>query len=316
VNGPPPAVSVVVVNWNSRDDLAACLASLDGQTDRDFECVVVDNGSTDGSVAMVRDRWPEVRLVDAGENLGFAEGCNRGIAVARGAWIATLNNDAEAEPRWIERLRAAAASGGPRLGMVQSKILFKQHPELTNSTGVLLFEDGLAEDRGYKMPAELSNTPDEVFCASAGAALYRRSMLEELRLPTGIFDRTFFMYFEDVDLGWRARLAGWSAVYAPDAAVRHAMHGSAGRHGSKFVELQCRKNRVRMVLKNGSGGMVLAGLRGVLFDLGWSVFHEGAGAVGDWVSAVGDGLRQRRIVELRSAVRRREVEGTWIGTRR
>jgi GT2 family glycosyltransferase len=310
-----PAASVVVVNWNSRVDLAACLASLRAQSEQGHEVIVVDNGSTDGSLELVRRDFPEVRLVDAGENLGFAEGCNRGIALARGDWVAMLNNDAEAEPRWLEELLRAARTGGPRLGMVQSKIVFRERPDLTNSTGVLLFSDGLAEDRGYRAPAAQSEAPGEIFCASAGAALYRRAMLDELRLPTGIFDRTFFMYFEDVDLGWRARLLGWSAVYAPSAVVRHAMHGSASRHGRKFVELQCRRNRVRMVLKNGSPRMVALGLRGIVRDALWAAWLEGPWELARWARAVRDGARQRRAVSDRARVERTAIEGGWIPDR-
>src|SRR4051794_19685469 len=107
-SGGPNGISVVIVNWNSKDDLLECLESLRAQTDQDFEAIVVDNGSADGSCEAVRSGYPEARLVEAGANLGFAEGCNRGIEVARGAWIATLNNDAIADPRWIEILRAAA----------------------------------------------------------------------------------------------------------------------------------------------------------------------------------------------------------------
>ena len=126
----PFGISVVVVNWNSKRNLADCLESLSSQTDGAFEVVVVDNGSSDGSVELVRAEHPKVTLVAARENLGFAEGCNRGIEVATQPWIATLNNDAVADPHWIAQLRAAARTGAAHLGMIQSRIVFRQQYDL------------------------------------------------------------------------------------------------------------------------------------------------------------------------------------------
>src|SRR5713101_5004470 len=119
--------------------------------------------------------------------------------------------------------------GGNRVGMLQSRIVFKQRPDQTNSTGVLLFRNGTIVDRAYEKSVRADESVEEIFCVSAGAALYRRAMLEDIRLASGFFDRTFFMYFEDVDLGWRGRLAGWSAVYVPSARVLHAFQGSSSR---------------------------------------------------------------------------------------
>ena len=206
---PALRISVVIVNWNSKDDLSGCLAALAAQTDTDFATIVVDNGSTDGSVEMVRADFPGVFLIETGENLGFAEGANRGIEAATTAWVATLNNDTVVDPRWIEELRRAAREGGPRLGMLQSCVVFRKDPSRTNSTGVLLHPNGYAMDRDYDVPLRHGEVGDEIFCPTAGAALYRRAMLDEVKLASGFFDRTFFMYFEDVDLGWRCRLAGW-----------------------------------------------------------------------------------------------------------
>src|SRR6185369_12907175 len=204
-------LSVVIVNWNSRDDLAECLDSMRAQTYRDLEVIVVDNGSEDGSVAMMKERYAEFKLLDEGENLGFAEGCNRGIAVTTGEWVAMLNNDAVAEPRWAETLVAAAAAGPPELGMLQSLMLFKQRPDVVNSTGIELDRYGGGVDRGEGAARADAQEPADIFCCCAGAAAYRRSMLEQIKLKSGYFDKQHFMYSEDLDLGWRARLAGWSA---------------------------------------------------------------------------------------------------------
>jgi len=310
-----PRVSVVIVNWNCKKDLPTCLAALERQTERDFEVVLVDNGSTDDSVAMVRRDFPSVRVIEVGANLGFAEGCNVGIAHARGEWIATLNPDTEADPRWLEELLDIAREGGPRLGMVQSRIVFRHAPDRTNSTGVHVFRNASFVDRSFDMPARDDEPADEIFCASAGAALYRRSMLEEVRLPTGYFDKTFFMYFEDVDLGWRCRLAGWSARYAPKAVVTHTFHGSSSGRGDTFVARQCNYNRARTLLKNASPGLIARSLPRILMELGWSLRAQGPEALPIYFRAARQGLAERPRVRKLAQVPRRAVESRWFERR-
>jgi len=306
------SISVVVVNWNSKDDLRDCLVSLDGQTERNFETIVVDNGSTDGSLEVLAADFPWVVVVDTGENLGFAEGCNRGIEKASGTWIAMLNNDAVASPDWIASLRRAAEQGDSRLGMVQSRILFKHDPRTTNSTGVLIYRGGKFVDRGFNHPVLSGEVAEEIFCVTAGAALYARTMLEDVRLESGFFDRTFFMYYEDVDLGWRGRLGGWSAVYDPRATVYHAFHGSSGRRSQHFVQLQCAKNRLRTVLKNASLPYVARSSMRVLGDVVWAVAKEGPRALVAYWSALTDGLSQRKAVTRMMRRDRRSVEQRWV----
>jgi len=303
-----------MVNWNGREDTLRCLESLARQTDRDFETVVVDNGSSDGSVDAVRRAFPEVRVLETGENLGFAEGSNRGIEATSSPWVATLNNDTVVDPRWLEELRRAAEAGGPRLGMLQSELTFLGESQLLNSTGVLLYRDGHASDRDAYAPRRPDDHEEEVFCPTAGAALYRRAMLDEVRLPTGYFDRTFFMYFEDVDLGWRCRLAGWEARYVPTARVRHAFQASSKRQPGRFVGSHLRRNRIRMLLKNGSLGFVGASLPRSLYEACELVVWHGPSALRDLGAAARDGLTQRRhVAHLAESGRvgRRETERRW-----
>jgi GT2 family glycosyltransferase len=307
VNG----ISVLIVNWNSREDLLRCLGSLEAQTDREFEVVVVDNGSSDGSVEAVRASFPSAKLVETGANLGFAEACNRGLDVCTGEWIVTLNNDARADPAFIARLREAAAAGGPRLGMVQALIVFDREPPRTNSTGVVMRGDGAFVDRDFDAPPEESSAAGEVFCVSAGAALYRRAMLDEIRLSTGVFDRTFFMYFEDVDLGWRARLAGWEARYVPEAIVHHRFHASSGRRGRHFVALHCYRNRLRTLLKNGSWARVVRTVPHSALYFARAIYAGGPAEIPRTLRAVVDGLRQRREVEQVGKLSRGDVERRW-----
>ncbi len=308
---PQPTISVVIVNWNSRSDLDACLSSLEAQTDHAFDTIVVDNGSADGSVELVRAKHPAVHLVDTGVNLGFAEACNVGIDASRGDWVATLNNDAEAAPDWIAELRSAASAGSARIGMIQSRILFRSDPPRVNSTGVLIFTDGGSVDRDYGAPAEDENSPPDVFCPSAGAALYRRSMLEEVRLPSGYFDRSYFMYFEDVDLGWRCRLAGWEAVYAPRATVVHGFHASASRRGRYFVKVHCKKNHIRTLIKNASLPFALRSLWATGLDWFRIPLMGGPAALVDLLRTLPRARAERALVTALCRVPREAVEKRW-----
>jgi GT2 family glycosyltransferase len=221
-----PAVSVVVVNLNRRDLLEMCLASLWSQSFTDFEVVVVDNGSSDDSVRFlkaVRDR--RLQIVELPENQGFAGGCNAGIVRARGRYIATLNNDAEADPRWLEALVRVMESDS-HVGMCASKILFHGDRLRIDKAGHLIYWDGLNHGRGSGEPDRGQfEIEEEVLFPDGAAALYRRDMLDQ----SGIFDESFFAYGDDADVGLRGRLAGWTCVYAPTAIVYHIHSATAGK---------------------------------------------------------------------------------------
>ncbi|MDF3064708.1 MAG: putative glycosyltransferase [Polyangiaceae bacterium] len=304
-------LSVVVVNWNSRDHLAACLSSLEAQTHRELQVIVVDNGSVDGSAEMVATRFPSVTLVQTGANLGFAEGCNRGLAVAKGEWVAMLNNDAEAEPSWASALVSAAERAEPRVGSLQSLLLYRDRPQVVNSAGIGLEWDGSGVDLGEGTAPSDCAKPVEIFCPTAGAAAYRRSMLDRIVLEEGYFDRTYFMYMEDLDLGWRARLAGYTSLYVPESVVYHVWHGSSQRHGDRWLILQTRANRLRTVLKNGSGPF-LASVSANLCKAGFELLRHGrlAGPGLLW-AALRDGVIGRRQVSAASQVSRTTVEARW-----
>jgi GT2 family glycosyltransferase len=277
--------------------------------------VVVDNGSTDGSAAMVRERFAGVQVLETGANLGFAEGCNRGIELTRGAWVATINNDAVPRPDWIAELRHAVERADDRLGMIQSKILFKGRAERTNSTGLLLFANGTARDRDFDEFDRGQRTSEEVFCPTAGAALYRRAMLEQTRTSQGIFDRSFFMYFEDVDLGWRCRLAGWKAEYLSTAIALHAFQGSSRKRGSDFVDWYCKRNRMRALAKNASPAFILRSLPRTLSDLFWVLRRKGFRGFSECIQCVWSAFGARREITCLMRVGRREVEERWVAAR-
>ena len=248
-------VSIVIVNWNGKRFLSGCLGSLQAQSFSNFEVVFVDNGSTDGSLEFVRENFPEIVIVENKENLGFAGGNNRGIEVARGNFILTLNNDTELEVDFLERLTEVAEASDKDVGMWAPKILSMEDRKTIDSVGGLLFyPDGLARGRGRGEldVGQYDALLNETFIPSACAALYRKEMLDEI----GLFDEEFFAYCEDTDLGLRARLAGWRTCSVAKAQVYHIYSGTSGRYSS-FKAYLVERNRLWVAIKNLPLSMLL-----------------------------------------------------------
>lgn len=238
-------MTVVVPNWNGRHLLATCLQALRMQTLRDFQVIVVDNGSTDGSVQFLKENFPFARVIANASNLGFAAAANQGIRASESQYIAMLNNDTEAAPDWLAALIESAESD-TNAGMCASKMVFADRPEVINSTGICVDRAGIAWDRrGGEIDDERESEPVDVFGPSAGAGLYRRAMLEEI----GLFDEDFFAYLEDVDLAWRARRAGWRCLHVPAACVVHH-HSATGVEGSPFKSFHLGRNKIWLLVKN------------------------------------------------------------------
>lgn len=242
--------SVVVVTWNGRERLSESLPAIVGQQGVRHEVILVDNGSTDGTTAWVREAFPSVRLVGLPENTGFAAGNNRGFESARAPLVATINNDAIPDPDWLASL-VRAATEHPDVGMFASRMVYLHDPEVIDSAGISLDPLGIAWDRNAGTPVQ-DDVDGEVFGASAGAALYRREMLQ----ATGGFDERFFAYLEDVDLAWRARWLGWSARYVTGARVRH-MHSATWAEDSPLKTYHLGRNKVWLILKNYPLGPLL-----------------------------------------------------------
>jgi GT2 family glycosyltransferase len=237
-------VAVVVVNWNGRPYLDKCLSSLHAQTYPGLEIILMDNGSTDGSAEFVAAHFPQVRLIRHTSNLGFAAANNIAIRNTTAAYIATLNNDAWAEPTWVAELVKVAESDH-RVGMAASKMLFAAQPTMINSAGIALDRAGIAWDWRGGEPDDEDTRPVEVFGPCAGAALYQRTMLDDV----GLLDEDFFAYLEDVDLAWRARLRGWRCLYVPTARVYH-WHSATSTEGSPFKNRLLGRNKLWAILKN------------------------------------------------------------------
>jgi GT2 family glycosyltransferase len=238
-----PVVTVVVVTWQGAHLLPACLDSLRRQT-IPHAVVVVDNASTDGTTELLATRFPEVTVIQTGGNLGFAGGAQTGLEAARTPYVALLNNDAVAEPEWLAAL-VTHLEGHPEAAAVTSRMLLQGgDPPLLNNTGVVLLADDYGADRDLRAEPTTRLEPGPVFGFSGGAALLRRSAVE----AAGGFPRPFFLYYEDTDLSWRLRLAGWEIRYEPRAVVHHAHSASVDQTSDRFAFYN-ERNRLLMLTR-------------------------------------------------------------------
>ena len=243
-------VSVVIVNWNGEQFLERCLTALLAQTVTPYEIILVDNASTDGSLEIV-GRFPSVRLMALNENTGFARGNNLAIEAAskESEWIALINPDAFAAPRWLETLLAAAESK-PGFDVFGSKLVNAADSTLLDGTGDACHISGLVWRTAHGVPvSHLGESECEIFSPCAAAALYRRSAL----LEVGGFDEDFFCYVEDVDLGFRLRLAGYRCLYVPKSVVHHVGSGTTGGKNSDFSVYHGHRNLVWTFVKDMPG---------------------------------------------------------------
>jgi GT2 family glycosyltransferase len=236
---------VVVPNWNGERFLTSCLDSLRTQSFGDFETILVDDGSTDGSVALASRDFPEVRVLSLGKNGGFSATVNAGIKASHAEYVALLNNDTEVDPGWLEAL-ARAADSYPEAGFFASKMVDFDDRRLLDGAGDVIRRSGLPYRLGHGEPDHGQyDQATFVFGACAGAALYRRSMLDDI----GFFDEDFFANCEDGDLSFRAQLAGYRCVYVPGSVVYHMGSATFGKRSPTAVRLGTR-NSLCLLVKN------------------------------------------------------------------
>lgn len=295
-------VSIVIVNWNGAHLLPGCLDALGRQTRPADEVIVADNASSDGSLGLLAARYPGVIALPLPKNLGLAGGTNAGIARSRGEIVVTLNNDTIPAPGWLAALRAPL-DADPRLGATMSTMLFAHAPERVASAGLVVHRNGLVLDdligaRRDALPPE----PRPVFGPSAGAAAYRRALLDDV----GAFDEAFFMYLEDADLAWRARLRGWGTLHVPAAETLHLYSASSGQ-GSPLKQYYLARNRLWCLRKNLPVELAREEWRAIIaYDLGALAY---ATLRGQRASLRGrrDGLRGRQIAAQRRAIQSRRT---------
>jgi len=318
-----PVLSVLIVNYDSGDDLRRCLAALAAQTRGDFEIILVDNGSADGSLARALADCslaagedaplPALRLLQAGRNLGFAAANNRAAALARAPLLALLNPDAFPEPGWLATL-AEAAARHPDVAMFGSTQLLEADPDRLDGAGDVYHASGLVWRGAGAVRPQALPTEAEAFAPCAAAALYRRDVF----LAAGGFDERFFCYCEDVDLGFRLRLAGHRALQLGDAIVRHKGSAASGRY-SAFACYHGARNRLWTFVKNMPGPLLLPLLPAHLLitavmlvaALRRGTLRPTLAGISDGLAGLGPVLAARRRVQAGRRVSLRRLAGAF-----
>jgi GT2 family glycosyltransferase len=246
-----PLASIIIPNYNGLRFLPVCLDALEAQTypSACTEIIVVDDASTDGSLAFVRERYPHVHVIALARNGGMAVASNAGAAAARGDLLVMLNNDTEAEPGWLAAL-AKAVQMHPRAGTIASKMLLFDRRDTLHSAGDVMAANGIPHNRGVWQRDEGQYDADPVvFGGCGGGAAYRREAWQE----AGGFDERLFMYLEDVDLAWRLRLLGWEAVFAPEARLYHHVSATGG---GTLASYYTGRNTIWVIAKDMPGPLI------------------------------------------------------------
>ena len=304
--------SVVIPNWNGRKFLERCLGALRRQTAGELEVLLVDNASSDDSVELVERDFPEVEVVRLHENVGFASAMNAGIRRASGTNVAFLNNDTEPDERWLEEL-LACLDRHPGAAAATSKVLMLEQPGTLDDTGDFVWPSLLPYARGHGEPDRGQYDDEEqIFSPSGAAALWRADALAEI----GLFDETFFAYYEDVDLGFRARLAGYECWYAPRAVVLHHRGGTSG--DNEFTLYHHARNRWLLLGKDAPAGLLARNLpRIVAGEVTWWSRARQSGnfrpllrAYRDALAASGRVLAERRRIQGKRRITVAELAAT------
>ena len=282
-------VTVIIPNYNGEKFLRPCLDALRKQTSREFETLVVENASSDGSREILRE-YPEVKVLFMEKNEGFDGGVNAGIRASKTPYVILLNNDTAAEPGFVEAL-TEAISGNERIFSVSSQMIQMYQREKIDDAGDMYSLLGWAYQRGVDRPVSEYNKPCQVFSACAGAAIYRRKVFEQI----GYFDEMHFAYLEDIDIGYRARIYGYENWYCPKAKVYHVGSGTSGSKYNDFKVRLAARNNVYLNYKNMP--LFQRGLNYPFLKVGQAVkarFFEKKGFGRIYRQGIAEGMRTRK----------------------
>ena len=238
-------VSVVIPNFNGIAFLDSVLASLEGQTLNNFEVILVDNGSTDGSCSFVTANYPWVHLIELSENFGFCGAVNAGIRAAKAPYVLLLNNDTEVKEDFVEEMLAAIRRHKNAFSCGARMVQYHDRDKL-DDVGNYYCALGWSFARGRGKDIHAYETEDKIFSACAGAAIYRKKIIEKI----GYFDEEHFAYLEDTDIGYRARIYGYENWYAAKAIVYHVGSGTSGSRYNQFKTRYSSRNNIYLIYKN------------------------------------------------------------------
>lgn len=249
-----PTVSVVILSWNSAGFLQTCIESVLSQTFPNIELVVMDNHSSDQAMELVRQQYPQLRIIENETNLGFAKAHNKGIRETTGDYYLPLNPDVVLSATYVSHMVSALAAKDDFVGSASGRVYFSDSQgkpgQIIYTTGHLLTRNRKPSNRGYKQADNGQfEQPDHIFGVNGACPLFRRAMLEDVAVDGQYFDETFFLYGDDYDLGWRAQLLGWKAIYVPQAIARHVGKGSGGLN-TPYIQFQYARNRYIEIYKN------------------------------------------------------------------
>lgn len=238
-------VTIIIPNYNGLKFMVPCMEALEKQRFQDYDLIVVDNASSDGSIDFMEERYPDVKLIKLDQNYGFSGAVNVGIRAADTPYVILLNNDTEAEPDYVGEM-VKAIEADDKIFSVSSKMIQLHHKELMDDAGDMYCLLGWGYQRGVGQPSSGYRHPYRVFSACAGAAIYQREIFDEI----GYFDEMHFAYLEDLDVGYRANLHGYRNYYAPKAIVYHVGSGTSGSKYNDFKVRLAARNNVYLIYKN------------------------------------------------------------------
>ena len=277
--------TIIIPNYNGLKFMEMCMSALEKQTCKDFEILVVDNGSTDGSVEWLNEN--EIPSIFLPENTGFSGAVNVGIKASKTPFVILLNNDTEAKEGYVEAL-IREIERSPKIFSVSPKMIQLYHKELMDDGGDMYSIMGWAYQRGVGQEIERYNRACNVFSACAGAAIYRREVFENI----GYFDEMHFAYLEDIDVGYRAKIAGYYNRYCPSAEIYHVGSGTSGSKYNEFKVRLAARNNVYLNYKNMPGWQLLLNSIPIgLGILGKYFFFKKKGFEKEYVGGVLEGIR-------------------------
>lgn len=243
-------VSIIIVNWNGKIHLQKCFPSLYKQDYKNFEIILVDNGSIDGSVEWTKKEFSKVVVIQNGKNLGFAEGNNIGYTKAKGDYILFLNNDTLVTSNFLSELLKVLESD-QKIGGAQSKIFFMDSPKQLDAVGAFLTNTGFLFHYGvYERDSPKFSKIIDLYTLKGAAMIFKKTVLEKILINGELFDPKFFAYFEETDLCHRVWLAGFRIVFAPKSIIYHKFGATSSRLKKSFIEFNSYKNRINSYLKN------------------------------------------------------------------